>query len=111
MRKRIKYNYLIKSIQQLWPEMSSNLQQYSKACQSTAANFVIKLYEKDAYTESRMNAHTSCMTFSLAVFIVVWPDNAASKCSAPRLDVMIMTVFEKLTVRPCPSVSLPSSSI
>uniref|UniRef100_A0A0A9E2K9 Hsp101 n=1 Tax=Arundo donax TaxID=35708 RepID=A0A0A9E2K9_ARUDO len=52
---------------------------------------------------------TSCMTRSRAIFMEFWPTMPARRCSAPRLDVMMITVFLKSTVLPCPSVSLPSS--
>ncbi len=59
----------------------------------------------------QMEEITSCMTFSFARSMLCSPINPASKCSAPRLEVRIITVLVKSTVRPCPSVSRPSSSI
>ena len=47
----------------------------------------------------------SCITSSLALSLL------SKIYSLPRLDVIIMIVFLKSTVLPCPSVILPSSSI
>jgi hypothetical protein len=48
----------------------------------------------------------SCMTRSRATFIEFLPTIPARRCSVPRFDVMMITVFLKSIVLPCPFISL-----